>query len=155
MKVATIQDKENESLSPMYIFGTTIEFNGYKFISPYIFFQALKIPEEENRQEFLNYYLEIKNLKELYTLKKSKFSYTKKFNKEPITQIVINGESVDATSTQIDIYLKNMYTILAAVSPLFKYSYSVSKRNNMEFDDFQFSNIDYITGDRLNKILKM
>ncbi len=142
-------------LSPFFIFGEVIEFQNCKFRCVYIFLEALKIDDEDKRQKFLEHYLDIENIKELFKIKKGKLNYNKMFNKEEIGEINFNRVSIKPKSLEFTNLLKNLILIVGANNLSFKYALFSVKNLTFTFNELdEFTTLKYLTAKDYATILK-
>jgi len=151
------QSVENIQISPFFIFQDLIEFQNYKFRSIYVFLEALKISDEKKRQDLLKTYQEVEAIKELYRIQddSKQLNYSKAFNKKSISKIIFNNEELEVESLEFEIFLNNVFKIVAANSLAFKYSLLNSKKDINEFPELdQYTSLGYLNSDRYWKILR-
>ncbi len=147
--------KEYLQLSPFFIFNEVIEFQNYKFRCVYIFLESLKIEDEDKRQDFLNNYLDIEKIKELFKLKNNKINYSKSFVKKDVNEIYFNNVQIKPMSSEFVMMIKNLFIVISATNISFKYSLMSIKNlqvSMLELDEV--SSLKYLTSNDYVNILK-
>lgn len=146
---------EFSQLSPFFIFSDVFEFQGYKFKNVYTFLEALKISDLDKRKEFLDYYLDTKNLHKLFILKNDKLSYTTKFNKQSIDSINFNNSEISVNSLELKTLLQNLFISIASKNAAFKYSILSTKSKDISIDELDTHTLlGYVSSDYLVSLLK-
>lgn len=148
--------KEYFQLSPFFIFSEDIEFQNHKFKCLYIFLESLKIEDIEKRQEFLEYYLDISKIKELFKLKNGKLNYSKQFNKKDVEEITFNNVKLKPMSPEFCMMFRNLFLVICAKNLSFKYSYLSLKCKDIEFSELdELTSLKYLDSKSYSTLLKM